>query len=126
MKFARILLGHGKLGDVRLLKAGTVAQMLTNRLTPEQRNAGFVPGTPGGYWDGQGFGLTLAIKEKADVKTPSLGIASAGAFSWPGAFGTWWEADPKEDMIQIFMVPGGKSEAARWAFQATAYQAIGG
>jgi CubicO group peptidase (beta-lactamase class C family) len=56
--------------------------------------------------------------------TSELGMASMGSFGWPGVFGTWWEADPKQDMILIFLVPGGDAKPARWAFQAAVYDAI--
>lgn len=123
LKFARMLLGGGKLGEVRVLAPETVAAMTTNRLTPEQRKR--LPfGGPEGYWDGQGFGLGVAIKDVADVVTPELGIASVGTYGWPGVFGTWWSNDPQEDMVLIFMVPGGDAKPARWAFQKTAYGAL--
>lgn len=123
LKFARMLLARGKLGEVRLLAPETVDAMTTNRLTPEQR-LGLPFGGPEGYWRGQGFGLGVAIKDDPTVDTPELGIASVGAFGWPGVFGTWWEADPDEDMILIFMVPGGDAKPARWAFQRSVYRAI--
>ena len=123
LKFARLLLGGGEVDGVRLLKAATVADMLTDRLTPEQRKGGFVPGEAG-HWESTGFGLAVAIKDRQEPKSPELGIARPGSFTWPGVFGTWWEADPKEQMIQVYMVPGRKSEAPRWAFQEAAYAAI--
>ncbi len=123
LKFTRMLLGQGALGDVRVLDRVTVEAMTTDRLTPEQRT-GLPFGGPEGYWRGHGFGLGVAIKDDAFVDTPELGIASVGAFGWPGVFGTWWEADPEQDMILIFMVPGGDAKPARWAFQGTAYRAI--
>ncbi len=123
LRFARMLLGDGEVDGVRLLRAETVAAMKTNRLTPEQRL-----GTPFGgdapHWAGQGFGLGLAIKDVDGVMTPELGMASVGAFAWPGVFGTWWQADPAEDLILIFMVPGGEAKRARWAFQRAAYEAL--
>ena len=33
-----------------------------------------------------------------------MGAGSRGAFGWPGAFGTWWQADPEEDMIILYLV----------------------
>jgi CubicO group peptidase (beta-lactamase class C family) len=48
-----------------------------------------------------------------------MGIGTNGAFSWPGAFGTWWRADPQEDMILIYLVqnsmPLGPEAAAQLA-----------
>ncbi|MCP4905616.1 MAG: beta-lactamase family protein [bacterium] len=124
LRFARMLLGRGELGGERILLPSTVDAMTTNYLTPEQRK-GLPFGGPQGYWEGQGFGLGVAVKQSPTVVSSELGIASVGSFGWPGVFGTWWEADPQQDMIQIFMVPGGDAKPARWAFQAAAYQAIG-
>ncbi|MEO8812340.1 MAG: hypothetical protein ABI376_05450, partial [Caulobacteraceae bacterium] len=33
-----------------------------------------------------------------------MGAGSEGSFGWPGAFGTWWKADPSEDMILIYLI----------------------
>jgi CubicO group peptidase (beta-lactamase class C family) len=33
-----------------------------------------------------------------------MGAGSKGSFGWPGAFGTWWQADPVKDMILIFLI----------------------
>ena len=123
LKFARMLLGDGRLGDVRLLSPETVEMMRTNRLTPTQRE-GLPFGGPEGYWAGQGFGVGLAIKDDPDLFTPELGMASVGSFGWPGVFGTWWEADPEKDLILIYLVPGGDAKPGRWAFQRSAYRAL--
>jgi CubicO group peptidase (beta-lactamase class C family) len=33
-----------------------------------------------------------------------MGAGAAGAFGWPGAFGTWWLADPAQEMISIYLI----------------------
>jgi CubicO group peptidase (beta-lactamase class C family) len=38
------------------------------------------------------------------VAHESKGAGPAGAFGWPGAFGTWWQADPVNQMILIYLV----------------------
>ena len=123
LKFARMLLGAGQLGDVRILERETVGGMTTDYLTEEQR-LGRPFGGVKDFWPGQGFGLGVAIKLSASATASELGVASPGAFGWPGVFGTWWEADPAEDMILVFMVPGGDAKRARWDFQAAAYAAM--
>jgi CubicO group peptidase (beta-lactamase class C family) len=100
LKFARMLLGGGELGGVRLLQPETVALMTTNRLTDAQREIPFM-GIP--FWAGQGFGLGLSVITDAE-KQAWMGQGTNGAFSWPGAFGTWWRADPAENMIMIYMI----------------------
>jgi len=100
LKFARMLMGGGEVDGVRLLKPETVALMTTNRLTDAQREITFM-GLP--FWAGQGFGLGLSVITDID-KQSWMGAGTNGAFSWPGAFGTWWRADPAENMIMIYMI----------------------
>ena len=100
LKFARMLLGGGMVDGVRLLKADTVAQMTANRLTEAQRQITFM-GMP--FWAGQGFGLGLSVITDAE-KQAWMGAGSKGAFGWPGAFGTWWQADPALNLILIYMI----------------------
>jgi CubicO group peptidase (beta-lactamase class C family) len=100
LKFARLLLNRGEVDGVRLLKAETVDLMRTNRLTAAQREHTFM-GMP--FWVGQGFGLGLSVITDPE-KQAWMSAGSEGAFGWPGAFGTWWQADPAEDMILIYLI----------------------
>jgi CubicO group peptidase (beta-lactamase class C family) len=100
LKFARMLLGRGEVDGVRLLKAETVDLMTANRLTDEQRGHGFL-GMP--FWVSQGFGLGLSTILDAQ-KHEWMGAGANGAFGWPGAFGTWWQADPANDLILIYLI----------------------
>lgn len=95
-----MLLGQGEVDGVRLLKAETVRLMTTNRLTPPQREITFM-GMP--FWAGQGFGLGLSVITDPE-KQAWMGAGSKGAFGWPGAFGTWWQADPAQDMVILYMI----------------------
>ena len=100
LTFARLLLNGGEVDGVRLLKSDTLAMMRTNLLTDTQRAIPFM-GLP--FWIGQGFGLGLSVILDAE-KQSWMGAASDGSFGWPGAFGTWWQADPVTDMILIYLV----------------------
>jgi CubicO group peptidase (beta-lactamase class C family) len=100
LKFARMLLNDGEVDGVRLLKPETVALMRANRLTDEQRQIPFM-GIP--FWLGQGFGLGLSVVTDPE-KQAWMGAGNEGAFGWPGAFGTWWQADPKTGMILIYLI----------------------
>ncbi len=100
LTFARMLLDGGQVDGVRLLKPETVALMRANRLTEEQRAIPFM-GMP--FWMGQGFGLGLSVILDAE-KQAWMGASSDGSFGWPGAFGTWWQADPETEMILIYLV----------------------
>ncbi len=100
LKFARMMLGDGEVDGVRLVAPGTIAAMATNRLTQEQRDHGFM-GMP--FWLGQGFGLGVSMILDPQ-KHEWMGAGAEGAFGWPGAFGTWWQADPANDMILIYLI----------------------
>jgi CubicO group peptidase (beta-lactamase class C family) len=100
LKFARMLLNKGEVDGVRLLKSETVEMMVANRLSGEQRAIPFM-GIP--FWTGQGFGLGVSVITDA-VAQAWMGIGTDGAFGWPGAFGTWWRADPAENMVMVYLV----------------------
>jgi CubicO group peptidase (beta-lactamase class C family) len=100
LSFARMLLNDGEIGGVRLLKPETVALMRENRLTAEQRAITFM-GMP--FWGAQGFGLGVSVITDPEQHA-WMGAGSQGAFGWPGAFGTWWQADPVEDMVLIYLI----------------------
>ncbi|MGI8839267.1 MAG: serine hydrolase domain-containing protein, partial [Caulobacteraceae bacterium] len=100
LKFARALLNGGEAEGVRLLKTETVKLMTTNRLTQAQREIDFL-GLP--FWAGQGFGLGLSTITDAAAHA-WMGAGSTGSFGWPGAFGTWWQADPAEHMLLIYLI----------------------
>jgi CubicO group peptidase (beta-lactamase class C family) len=101
LKFARMMLNKGELDGRRFLKRQTVELMCTNRLTPAQREILFLGAIP--MWAGMGFGLGVSVITDPD-KLGFLGMGAVGSFGWPGAFGTWWQADPANDMILIYLI----------------------
>ncbi|MBF9349077.1 serine hydrolase domain-containing protein [Mycobacteroides chelonae] len=99
LTFARALLGGGEADGVRILSPESTAALRANRLTPAQRE---LPAFGLPYWTGRGFGLGLSVV--LDPNAAALfGPGGAGTFGWPGAFGTWWHADPKADAILMFL-----------------------
>jgi CubicO group peptidase (beta-lactamase class C family) len=100
LTFARLLLNRGEVDGVRLLKPQTVDLMRTDHLTPAQHEHTFM-GIP--FWMGQGFGLGVSVITDA-AKHAWMGAGSEGSFGWPGAFGTWWQADPAQDMVLIYLI----------------------
>ena len=100
LKFARMMLGRGEVDGVRLVKPETIDLMCANRLSEEQRGHMFL-GMP--FWTSQGFGLGVSMIMDAQ-KHEWMGAGGQGAFGWPGAFGTWWQADPANDMILVYLI----------------------
>jgi CubicO group peptidase (beta-lactamase class C family) len=98
-RFARMLLGEGTLDGVRLLRPESVRAMRTNRLTDAQRKVPFA-GMP--LWQKNGFGLGLSIAEVLSDNPYACG--APGSVTWPGIFGTWWQADPANDLVMIYLV----------------------
>ncbi|HZQ53371.1 MAG TPA: serine hydrolase domain-containing protein [Bryobacteraceae bacterium] len=98
LKFARLFLGDGAVDGVRLLRPETLATMMTNQLTEAQRvHPGWL-----GLNAGRGFGLGVSVVLETD-KADFMRRGSVGTVSWPGAFGGWWQADPKERSVFIFL-----------------------
>lgn len=98
-RFARLLLQGGALDGVRLLRPETVRLMQTNRLTKAQRR---VPFAGMDLWKKSGFGLGVSIAE--DVVDNPYACGAPGSITWPGVFGTWWQADPVNDLVLIYLV----------------------
>ena len=109
LRFAQMLLNHGTLDGEQILSRKTVEFMTTNQLGPGVKNLiGNADPTRADY----GFGLGVAVRStKGIVRT----MGSVGDFGWPGAYGTNWWADPKEELAVVFMAhsPG----PTRWHYR---------
>lgn len=101
LKFARMLLSGGTVDGVRVLSEESVRVMRTDRLTAEQKQYPFL-GAP--FWVGRGFGLNLSVVTDPAKSRQLFGPGGLGTFSWPGAYGTWWQADPSADLILIYLI----------------------
>jgi CubicO group peptidase (beta-lactamase class C family) len=108
-RFGRMLLGKGNLDGVRLLSRKTVEAMTTDYLTPEQHTHPFFEfdrydADRSEMWTNRGFGYGVA------VRTRQVGLGpSVSSFGWPGAFGTTWIADPKEDLMATLLLQVGSA-----------------
>lgn len=95
LAFARMLLGHGKLGSIRILSRPMVEAMTTDQLTPEQKVASGI--VPEGWGDfGWGFGVSIVTHRDGVSAVP-------GRYGWDGGYGTAWANDPDEEMVSILM-----------------------
>lgn len=101
LAFARMLLADGMFDGTRVLSAESARAMRTDRLSDDQKRQPFL-GAP--FWVGRGFGLNLSVVTDPAKSQALFGPGGAGAFGWPGAYGTWWQADPDEDLILIYLV----------------------
>src|SRR5262245_184706 len=101
LAFARMLIGDRRAG-ADLLRPETRAMMTSNQLTPEQRATTRMFGRPV-FATGNGYGMGVAVvmdQEKADQLQCRGGVGTIG---WPGAYGGWWQADPTDGSVLIFL-----------------------
>jgi CubicO group peptidase (beta-lactamase class C family) len=100
LAFARMFLGA--VDDVQLLRPETLALMASNRLTKSQRANSEVAGLSL-FAAGHGFGMGVAVVLEPEKAMPALCGGGVGAVGWPGAFGGWWQADPNDNSVLIFL-----------------------
>lgn len=124
-RFCQMLLNGGSLGDARILGRPTVELMRTNHLPDDGELRDFA--LPGGYgevgFDGNGFGLTVAV---GLGPSRSAAVGPAGDFMWGGAASTAFWIDPTEDLFVVFMtqlLPSGTFDF-RGQLRALTYGAI--
>jgi CubicO group peptidase (beta-lactamase class C family) len=120
LRFAMMLMNQGRSGEARLLGPRTVTYMLSDQLGPNIKNLiGNADPTRADY----GFGLGLAVRTTPGVIKM---MGSVGQFSWPGASGTDWWVDPKEELAVVYMsaAPGPIRWHYRQTINALVYQAI--
>ncbi len=102
LAFARLFVGRGAVDGVRVLRPDTCALMMSNQLTPTQRAAARLLGRAP-FAAGHGYGLGVAVvvePEDADVLRCRGGVGTVG---WPGAYGGWWQADPNDGSVLVFL-----------------------
>jgi CubicO group peptidase (beta-lactamase class C family) len=102
LAFARMFIGQGVVDGVRLLKPDTLARMTSNCLTPKQRESADVAGLPL-FAAGHGFGLGVAVVMEPERAEPLICGGGTGTVAWSGGFGGWWQADPNDGCILIFL-----------------------
>ena len=115
-----MLMNGGVLDGQRILSPQMVALMTSNHLGPEIRN---LVGTIEGHREGYGFGLGVAVRMQ-----PGLAAVpgSVGEYSWNGAYGTVFFADPREKLVVVVgtAAPGELRKYYREQVQALVYGAM--
>jgi len=95
VRFAQMLLNGGAIDGARILSPKTVAVMTSNHLGPEMRNNVAVVEP---HREGYGFGLGVAVRIHPGIAAVP---GSPGDYSWNGATGTAFWADPKEKLVAV-------------------------
>jgi CubicO group peptidase (beta-lactamase class C family) len=91
-RFATMLLNGGELEGVRLLSPKTVQMMTFNHLP-----AGMVPFAHVGYGHGLGVRVLMDVAQSGALGSP-------GTFAGDGGHGTFFWADPEEELIGLCMI----------------------
>jgi CubicO group peptidase (beta-lactamase class C family) len=99
-RFAQMLLNRGELGSTRILAPGTAKLMTSNHLPAALLTGQFGIGQHI-MRPGFGYGYNCAV-----VFDPPLADLSdgKGTFFWDGAAGTWFWADPTNDIVFVGMI----------------------
>jgi CubicO group peptidase (beta-lactamase class C family) len=97
LAFARMFVGAGTVDGVRLLRPETLTLMTSNQLTESQRASATMLSS------GHGFGLGVAVVLDPEKADPILCGGGVGSVGWPGAWGGWWQADPSDNSVLIFL-----------------------
>jgi CubicO group peptidase (beta-lactamase class C family) len=101
LAFARML-GDAEGSAPQLLRHETRAMMTSNQLTPEQRTSARLLGRPI-FAAGHGYGMGVAVVMEPDRADSLRCRGGAGTVGWPGAYGGWWQADPNDQSVLIFL-----------------------
>ncbi|HAO43859.1 MULTISPECIES: serine hydrolase domain-containing protein [unclassified Afipia] len=97
-RFVQMLLNGGELNGTRILARKTVDLMTSNHIG---EGTGIKPWVY--YFPGAGFGFGLGVAVRTDAGV-SHWPGSVGEFEWSGGSGTYFLADPKENMFAILMI----------------------
>ena len=120
LRFGQMLLNGGTLDGQRILSPQVVNLMTSNHLGPEIKN---MVGTVEPHREGYGFGLGVAVRME-----PGLAAVpgSPGEYSWNGAYGTAFFADPDEKLVVVVgtAAPGDLRKYYREQVQVLVYGAM--
>ncbi len=102
LRFCRMMLGGGALGDVQILSPKTVAMFSMNLLPAGKllSDMSVAPGFSETGYNGVGFSIGCGVTlDPAKTLVPG----TPGEFFWGGAASTAFWIDPKEDLAVVFM-----------------------
>lgn len=100
LRFGQMLMNGGTIDGRRVLSPQTVRLMTSDHLGKDIKNN--VAGTEA-HRAGYGFGLGVAVRTEPGIAATN---GSVGDYSWNGANGTIYWADPKEQLVVVTMTVG--------------------
>lgn len=100
LAFARMLIGDP--ASPTLLRAETRALMTSNQLSAAQRATTRLLGQAV-FAGGHGYGFGVAVVTDPATADPVRCRGGVGTVGWPGAYGGWWQADPTDGSVAIFL-----------------------
>ncbi|HEX4914468.1 MAG TPA: serine hydrolase domain-containing protein [Vicinamibacterales bacterium] len=100
LAFARMLIDD-RARNPPLLRQETLALMTSNQLTPAQRATTRMFGQSI-FAGGHGYGMGVAVVIDPATADPLRCCGGVGTIGWPGAYGSWWQADPNDRSVLIF------------------------
>ena len=120
LRFGQMLHDGGALDGARILAPQTVALMTANHLTERMVNTVHLTEP---HREGYGFGLGVAVRTQAGVAAVP---ARVGEFTWNGAYGTIFFADPVERLVVVAgtVAPGEIRKHYREQLQVLVYGAM--
>ena len=114
LKFSVMLLNNGSIGSEQILKKSTLDLMKQDHsLGLKYKKLVF--------GKKKGFGLGFEVVKEEDTK-----FGSKGTFGWGGMFGTYFRADPQQNMVYIYMTQSFETYRLKLAdkFRAMVYESI--
>jgi CubicO group peptidase (beta-lactamase class C family) len=120
IRFGQMLLNGGAIEGRRVLSPKTVRMMTSDQLGKDiQNNVALTEAGRAGY----GFGLGVAVRLEPGVAATN---GSVGDYSWNGANGTSYWADPREQLVVVTMTaaPGEIRKYYREQMAALVYGAM--
>ncbi len=120
LRFGQMLVNGGSIDGKRVLSPQTVAFMTADHLGNNIKNE--LTNTEAGR-AGYGFGLSVAVRKERGVAAIN---GNVGDFTWNGAYGTAFWADPKEKLVVVLMAatPGEMRKEYRERVNALIYGAL--
>ena len=120
VRFGQMLMNGGRLDGHQILSPATVRLMTSNHLGKDivNRVANVEP-----HREGYGFGLGVAVRMEPGLASVP---GNAGEYSWNGAYGTGFFADPQEKLVVVYgtAAPGDLRKYYREQVQDLVYGAM--